>query len=106
MSLRALACLGLAEIASGQRETGLADLGAAVTGYERELGAAAAETQLFAFLLLEYDVSFGHVPDDIALRLHALAADRLTQAAPWEDWQPRLALLESKIDRMRAQAQR
>ena len=42
MSLRALACLGLAEIASGQQETGLADLRTAVTGYERELGAAAA----------------------------------------------------------------
>jgi eukaryotic-like serine/threonine-protein kinase len=104
MSLRALACLGLAEIASGQPDAGLADLGAAVTRYERELGAAAAETQLFAFLLLEHDVASGHVPDDAAQRIHDLTADRLTQAAPWEDWRPRLALLESRIGRMRAQA--
>ncbi len=106
MSLRALACLGLAEIAAGQGDTGLADLGAAVTRYERELGVRAAETQLFTFLLLEHDVSSGHVPDNLAQRLHALAAERLTQAAPWEDWQPRIALLESTVGRMRAHASR
>lgn len=98
MSLRALACVGLAEIASGARSPGLADLSAAAAGYERELGASAAETQLFTFLLLEQTAGSDAAPRDIAQRLNALAADRLAQAAPWEDWRTRLAQLRTRVD--------
>jgi non-specific serine/threonine protein kinase len=97
MSLRALACLGLAEIASGAQVSGLSDLSAAVTHYERSLGATAAETQLFTFLLLEQSVVSKQAPQDIDQRLHALTADRLAQAAPWEDWRQRLAHLRSTV---------
>jgi hypothetical protein len=99
MSLRALACVGLAEIASGARNPGLADLSAAAAGYERALGAAAAETQLFTFLLLEQTAGSDSAPRDIAQRIDALAADRLAQAAPWEDWRPRLAQLRARVYR-------
>jgi eukaryotic-like serine/threonine-protein kinase len=106
MSLRALACLGLAEIASGARDRGLADLSAAAAGYERALGASAAETQLFTFLLLEQTAASDSAPRDITRRIDALAADRLAQAAPWEDWRPRLAQLRARVDLARSHAPR
>jgi DNA-binding winged helix-turn-helix (wHTH) protein/serine/threonine protein kinase/tetratricopeptide (TPR) repeat protein len=100
MSLRALACFGLAEIASGAREVGLTDLAAAVKGYERALGPQAAEAQLFTFLLLEDSVTPDGAPSEaLETRFRALRAERLSQAAPWQDWRPRLAQLQSSINR-------
>lgn len=100
MSLRALACLGLAQIASGMREAGLADLAAAVNSYEKALGPQAAEAQLFTFLLLEESgTSNGGPRDALQRRLRALSPELLSQAAPWQDWRPRLAQLQSSLDR-------
>lgn len=99
MSLRALACLGLAEIENGTRETGLDDLAAAVKGYERALGPQAAETQLFTFLLLE-QTSFERAADGLSeKRFRALSSELLSRAAPWEDWRPRLAHLQARMGR-------
>ena len=106
MTLRALACLGLAEMASGAREAGRAHLSAAVAGYWRALGPAAAETQLFTLLLLEQ----GYGPDTSAAvdaqRLEALSARRIGQAAPWEHWRMQLAALKSRLGRRNPPASR
>jgi eukaryotic-like serine/threonine-protein kinase len=101
MTLRALALLGLSEISSGREADGLANLSAAVSGYERALGVAAAETHLFTFLLLEHRAAHDPVPADTADRLRALSPDRIAEAAPREDWRPRVAQLESRIARAR-----
>ena len=97
MTLRALACLGLAEMASGAEESGQAHLSAAVSGYWRALGPDAAETQLFTLLLLERSGGASK-PSTLALRrLAALRARRIAQAAPWEHWRTRLAVLEVRL---------
>jgi non-specific serine/threonine protein kinase len=100
MSLRALACFGLAEIASGLREAGVADLAAAVNDYERELGPEAAEAQLFTFLLLEKSATSGRTPiEALEKRFRTLSVNRLSEAAPWQDWRPRLSQLQSSLSR-------
>jgi eukaryotic-like serine/threonine-protein kinase len=106
MSLRALACLGLAEIASEARAPGVADLSTAVAGYQRALGDAAAETQLFTFLLLEQTADSADVPQDAARRVDRLTTASLSQAAPWENWRPRLSRLRTTIDRARKYGRR
>lgn len=99
MSLRALACLGLAQIASGMREAGLADLAAAVNHYDKALGPQAAEAQLFTFLLLEESgTSNGGSREALEGRFRGLNPALLSQAAPWQDWRPRLAQLQSSLD--------
>lgn len=106
MSLRALACLGLAEIASEDRARGLAHLSAAAAAYERALGPTAAETQLFTFLLLEHAANSADISQEVARRVHGLTVANLSQAAPWEDWGPRLSRLRTSIDQARRYAGR
>jgi len=98
MSLRARACLGLAEIASGARTSGLLDLTAAVSGYEHELGSGAAETQLFTVLLLESTAGTAAQPADAVARLSELTPERVAEAAPWEDWAPHLTQLRAQLE--------
>jgi hypothetical protein len=100
MTLRARACLGLAELASGQQAAGLSDLSEAVAAYERTLGAAAPETQLFRFLLLDENLARGRIPTDIGEQLQRIAVDRIAEAAPWEDWSAKVAGLKSKFVRI------
>ena len=97
MSLRARACLGLAEVAGSAHDAGVADLTAAVAGYERALGPMAAETQLFTLLLLEQTTGSKGAPQEVVRRIDTLTADRVSQAAPWENWRPRLARLRTAL---------
>jgi eukaryotic-like serine/threonine-protein kinase len=97
MTLRARACLDLAEFASGQQAASLNDLPDAVAAYERALGANAPEAELFRFMLLDESLALGRVPANIAEQVQHLAADRIAEAAPWEDWSARLAGLKSKF---------
>ena len=106
MTLRALACLGLAEIASGAPEPGRAHLSAAVAGYWRALGPAAAETQLFTLLLLEQGDGPGRSAALDAQRLEALSARRIGQAAPWQHWRMQLAALKSRLGQRNRPASR
>lgn len=96
-SLRTRACLGLAQIANGEQVAGLAELAAAVSDYDHELGPDAAEAQLFRFLLLEQRAALHQAPADIGSQLAKLSAERMSQAAPWEDWAARLARARSRF---------
>jgi non-specific serine/threonine protein kinase len=97
MTLRARACLDLAELASGQQAEGLRDLPEAVAEYERVLGAGAPETQLFRFLFFDESRKAGRVPANVGEQLKRMAADRIAEAAPWEDWSSKLSRLKSQL---------
>jgi eukaryotic-like serine/threonine-protein kinase len=97
MTLRARACLDLAEFASGQQAEGLHDLPEAVAAYERALGAGAPETQLFRFLFLDETLKVGRAPANVWEQLQGLDVERIAEAAPWEDWSTKLAGLKSNF---------
>jgi hypothetical protein len=99
MTLRARACLDLAELASGQQAEGLRDLPEAVAEYERVLGAGAPETQLFRFLFFDESRKAGRVPANIEEQLKRMAAERIAEAAPWEDWSSKLSKLKAELTR-------
>jgi eukaryotic-like serine/threonine-protein kinase len=97
MTLRARACLGLAQIANGHPTEGMNDVGAAVRDYQRVLGLDAPEAQVFLFLWIESALDLGNrLPVD-ASSLGMLNRDTLSLGAPWEKWDERLGLLERRL---------
>lgn len=104
-TLRARACLGLAEIANGQTATGLEHLAAAAAAYPHTLRNTAPEAELFHFLLLEAAWSLGQPPADSAEQLRDLSVEHMSQAAPWEDWNARLRTLKARSARANTAAQ-
>ena len=97
MTLRARACLGMAEIAAGDAAAGLADLGAAATAYQRVLGPAAPESEYFRLKDIEASERAGQPDAGATAAVSRLAPATLAQAAPWEDWSARLAADERSI---------
>lgn len=98
MSLRARACLGLAEIADGERQAGMQDLAQAVAAYDRVLGPTVPEGELFKFLLVREQLAGGADSAGAQAQLAQLDPVRIALAAPGEDWKARLALLKSEAD--------
>ena len=96
MSLRARACLGLAEIAGGERDAGMQDLSQAVASYDRLLGVTVPEAQLFKFLLVREDFTAGTNLPEAWTMLAQLDPARIALAEPKEDWKARLALLKAQ----------
>ena len=95
--VRARACLGLAEIAGGEREAGMQDLSQAVASYDRLLGVTVPEAQLFKFLLVREDFSTGTNLPEARSMLAQLDPARIALAEPKEDWKARLALLKEQV---------
>jgi non-specific serine/threonine protein kinase len=97
MTLRARACLGLAELADGDAQSGLENLRLAVAGYDRALGSTAPEAQLFRLLLLDAEDARDASQADAARQAAALGAEAIAQAAPWQDWREPLAQLQARL---------
>ena len=97
MTLRARACLGMAEIATGDAVTGLADLGAAAAAYRRVLGPNAPESEYFQLKDIEASERAGQPDAGASAAVAKLAPATLAEAAPWEDWAAHLAADERSI---------
>ncbi|HEY4444566.1 MAG TPA: winged helix-turn-helix domain-containing protein [Steroidobacteraceae bacterium] len=97
MSLRAQACLGLAEIANGEQAAGLQTLTQAVNAYDKVMGPATPEAQLFKYWLvstqLKSDMSVANAP----MMLAQLDPRQLSLADPREDWNEKLHLLQAQL---------
>jgi eukaryotic-like serine/threonine-protein kinase len=97
MSLRAQACLGLAEIANGEQAAGLQALTQAVNAYDRIMGPATPEAQLFKYWLLSAQLK----EDPGRAGAHAMLAQldprQIALADPREDWNKKLHLLQSQL---------
>jgi non-specific serine/threonine protein kinase len=97
MTLRARACLGLAELATGSVTDGLTDLQAAVIAYRQVLGADAPEAQVFLYDWVKAALRAGKsAPIELAA-VRALSVTELAQAAPWADWNRRLTTLDALL---------
>ncbi len=83
MTLRARACLGLAELATGSVTDGLADLQAAVIAYRQVLGAHAPEAQVFLYDWVKAALRTGKSAPVTLAAVRALNVADLAQAAPW-----------------------
>jgi tetratricopeptide (TPR) repeat protein len=97
MSLRAQACLGLAEIANGEQAAGLQALTQAVNAYDRIMGPATPEAQLFKYWLVSVQLK----EDPGRAGAHAMLAQldprQIALADPREDWNKKLHLLQSQL---------
>jgi hypothetical protein len=102
MSLRAQACLGLAEIANGEQAAGLQALTQAVNAYDKIMGPATPEAQLFKFWLvstqLQSDTSLAGAPAMLA----QLDPRQIALADPRENWNEKLRLLQSQLQLAKA----
>ena len=97
MTLRARACLGMAEIAAGDTAAGLADLDAATAAYQRVLGPTAPESEYFRLKEIEASERAGQPEAGAAAVVSRLEPATLAQAAPWEDWTARLTAVEHDV---------
>ena len=97
MTLRARACLGLAELATGSVTGGLADLQAAVIAYRHVLGADAPEAQVFLYDWVKAALRTGQSAPVALAAVQALKVTDLAQAAPWADWNRRLTTLHALL---------
>jgi non-specific serine/threonine protein kinase len=97
MSLRAQACLGLAEIANGEQAAGLQALTQAVNAYDKIMGPATPEAQLFKFWLvseqLKSDIGLVNAPAMLA----QLDPRQIALADPRENWNQKLRQLQSQL---------
>jgi len=97
MSLRAQACLGLAEIASGERTAGLRTLTQAVNSYDKVMGPATPEAQLFKFWLVRTQLESGTGLTVAHEMLAQLDPHQIALADPRFDWTEKLHLLRSEM---------
>ena len=97
MALRARACLGLAELATGSVTDGLANLQAAVIAYQRVLGADAPETQVFLYDWVKAALRAGKSAPVTLGAVRTLNVSDLAQAAPWANWTQRLTTLNALL---------
>ncbi len=97
MTLRAHACLGMAEFANTQPVAGLQDLVAAVRGYDQVLGVAAPEGQLFKFWLAFDDLATGGHLAEAEQIVGTIDAEKIRLEAPAEDWPAQLKLLRAEL---------
>jgi DNA-binding winged helix-turn-helix (wHTH) protein/tetratricopeptide (TPR) repeat protein len=97
MSLRAQACLGLAEIASGERADGLQALTQAVDAYDKIMGPATPEAQLFKFWLVSTQLDSDTASSTVRAMLSQLDARQIALADPRENWHEKLHLLQSQL---------
>jgi DNA-binding winged helix-turn-helix (wHTH) protein/Tfp pilus assembly protein PilF len=96
MSLRAQACLGLAEIANGEQAAGLQALTQAVNAYDRIMGPATPEAQLFKYWLVSTQLESGSGLSAAHAMLAQLDARQIALADPRENWNEKLHLLQSQ----------
>lgn len=97
ITLRALACLGLAELENGAAEAGSADLRNALQQYDRVLGPQAPETQFFRYMWLAHRLATHDGASDSDAAVNGLSAQRIANAAPWEDWNAHLREIKSGV---------
>jgi tetratricopeptide (TPR) repeat protein len=97
ITLRALACLGLAELENGAAEAGSADLRNALQQYDRVLGPQAPETQFFRYMWLAHRLATRDGASDSDAAVNGLSAQRIANAAPWEDWNANLREIKSGV---------
>jgi non-specific serine/threonine protein kinase len=97
MSLRAQACLGLAEIANGERAAGLQALTQAVNAYDKIMGPATPEAQLFKFWLVSTQLELDPGSSAARTMLAQLDARQIALADPRENWNEKLHVLRSQL---------
>ena len=95
MSLRAQACLGLAEIANGEQAAGLQALSQAVSAYDKIMGPATPEAQLFKYWLVSTQLNSDAGLAGAHAMLAQLDARQIALADPRENWREKLRLLQS-----------
>jgi hypothetical protein len=105
MSLRAQACLGLAEIANGEQAAGLQALTQAVNAYDKIMGPATPEAQLFKFWLVSTQLTSQTGWSTVGAMLAQLDARQIALADPRENWHEKLQLLRSQLQLQQSRLQ-